>query len=517
MPTIEVPIPKDSYGSESSLSSDALGLERPLLAAGTPLTPMGVVQEGTFIQYPSYWKYVRQIRVKRTDSFKLGLSLGTLAALLIATLTNAFNPPIMALPAYYVSAPIFYANLMFFSPILCWALVLFFFERHSIPFHIVLDLKGRLITSVQVFKNALVLANLWLSSFFLFTLGTRHHITLHLLGLCTIRVPSTIFTAVNYASLLIYVWPFHGFHRSSRRVIIKDLASFFLGPFAVPIFRRTMLADITTSLVIPLRMFAEGTCLVFTGGLFTFTATTRMPVCITLAPLLSDVVSIVPYLWRFIQCLSQCFRKPVHRERIMPSLNAVKYLTCIVAVAVSGTIGVFENAGMVPWDWVVAVNLILVIISTAYCYIWDIFADWGMISFEGGRIRLRECLYPGVLPYILIPLANIPLRFAWALTLTPHGLWPYPQTLNLVLGLLEILRRFMWVAFRGLYFSAMIEKPGKAHGQIATMKIRRQRELHTMIREAQSTERLPLLDTIDMLNAPNTPIISTPGGVYNLI
>ncbi|KAG9395450.1 EXS family [Carpediemonas membranifera] len=479
MPTIEVPTHQylEGYDSESTTS---LGDHRQQdhLAPMTSLFAEDPTED-IFEPYQpkSYWKFVRGIRVGRLDSFKIGLSMGTVLALSIATLWYALNPPIMGLPSYYVSAPIFYANFLFFFPILCWAAVLFFFERYSVPYHIVLGLKGRLITSIQVFKNALVLANLWLGSFFLFTLGTRNHLTLDLLGLYTIHVPSTIFTAVNYISLLIYIWPIRGFHRSSRRVLLKDLATILVGPFAVPFFRRTLVADITTSLVIPLRLFAEGTCLVVTGGLFTFTATKRQPICITLAPLLSDVVSVLPYLWRFLQCSSQTYRMPSHRQKLLPILNTCKYLTCIVAVAVSGTISVFEDAGMVTSAPVVAVKLGMVCCSTIYCYVWDVLCDWGLFTIDHGRIRFRELLYPSKIPYLIIPVTNIILRFAWALTLTPHGLWPYPQTLNLILGALELVRRFVWVAFR-------------AENQVAQLRSQRRQEM------VQGVDSAPLLGSV---------------------
>ncbi len=393
----------------------------------------------------SVFTQLRDMELSRLDVFKIGSAIGFGIALVIVSSYYVFSPPIMQFAVYEVSAPIFYANILLFYPVLCWAIVLFIFERHEVQYASVLDLRPHLITSVQVLKNALTLFDMWLASYLCFSIAAKFTVTVHVFSLASFSVPSTLFTLANFLTLGIFVWPLRGFHRSSRKVLMGDLISILRAPFLRTTFRQSLMADVTTSLVIPLRLFLEGACLVVTGGLFRFELSHTPSMCLLAAPVAGDVISVTPYLWR----LTQCVERWIHTRENQHVFNAAKYATCVTAVLFSALCSVLASLGFTVGPAPHTLKIILVMVSTCYCYLWDVFVDWALLCRGSGPIpSFRPGLYPHRWAYRIAPITNFIMRFAWALTLPSRPLFPYPLTLQLILGAVEVTRRFIWVVLR---------------------------------------------------------------------
>lgn len=62
--------------------------------------------------------------------------------------------------------------------------------------------------------------------------------------------------------------------------------------------------------------------------------------------------------------------------------------------------------------------ILVYVISTAYCYCWDLYMDWGLLrSYEPGKKYLRPKLMYPVWFYYYAMISNFFLRFAWLLSL----------------------------------------------------------------------------------------------------
>ena len=87
-------------------------------------------------------------------------------------------------------------------------------------------------------------------------------------------------------------------------------------------------------------------------------------------------IGFLPYWWRFAQCLN----KYHETEQKVHLVNAGKYFSCLLSPAVLiFVISSDEDKGlkyeMNPLFWV---YFACHFVQTTYCFVWDIYMDWGL-------------------------------------------------------------------------------------------------------------------------------------------
>eukprot|EP00831_Metopus_contortus_P039809 TRINITY_DN3117_c0_g1_i2.p2 TRINITY_DN3117_c0_g1~~TRINITY_DN3117_c0_g1_i2.p2 ORF type:complete len:237 (+),score=13.24 TRINITY_DN3117_c0_g1_i2:827-1537(+) len=142
----------------------------------------------------------------------------------------------------------------------------------------------------------------------------------------------------------------------------------------------------------------------------------------------------------------QCLRKYYDTKEIHPHIvNAGKYMSKII-VAIVSIIQVFSNQSYPT------LNLILTLIATLYCLIWDMTMDWGLLRESPVYPMLRaKLLFPASYYYFALT-TNLILRFAWVITLFKSTIFYTSalgnQSLLFILGIAELYRRIQWSLFR---------------------------------------------------------------------
>lgn len=263
----------------------------------------------------------------------------------------------------------------------------------------------------------------------------------------TANVAAPIFPLLLFLfafSMIIFPW--------SKRKDLWIVLFYTIGaPFYDVTFRDGFVGDVLTSSVRPLQDIAFTLFYILSGlqGWWTqsydlddaalpverswWVRTVILPACM-----------VSPLWWRFNQNLRQTFDS----KKRWPYLgNALKYL----AAAEVAMFGVFNPVRKTSPVW-----LFCAVVATLYQVWWDIFMDWDLLVFSGGKIRLREKrLYQSTSMYWFILLVNFVLRFGWTWTFFPvqyldqtgglkttfQGIFAYIDPL---LASAEIIRRTMW-------------------------------------------------------------------------
>ena len=236
---------------------------------------------------------------------------------------------------------------------------------------------------------------------------------------------------------LLMINPLHCFYRRARWALWDVIWQIIISPFGKVRFRDFFLADIFTSLVKPFQDMGYSAC--FFGT--TAWIDNHDPQCGWL-PLVLILISLLPYYWRFMQCLNKYNETQLGFPHLV---NAGKYFSAIV-VGIMNLINLVSH----PNNNYYAMTYV---VSTVYCYIWDLTMDWGLLrGSEHPLLRPEEkMLYPHSWYYFAM-ISNLFLRFAWTLTMVPVAFFRINPTgshfLIFLLSVAEIYRRSQWALFR---------------------------------------------------------------------
>ena len=184
----------------------------------------------------------------------------------------------------------------------------------------------------------------------------------------------------------------------------------------------------------------------------TWTKPVNEEICTSSSNGIRPVVSCLPALWRFFQCL-RCF---FDTRQIKHLVNAGKYSTTfpVVLFAALFSVKVPSTFSLTKLDlsdvgWIVVCWMFFSFVHTVYTFIWDIHCDWGLLQLNKKTILRPHLLYRWKCLYYLAIVADLILRFAWVIKLSLAIVWHLDSDLYytaLVIG--EILRRFIWNFFR---------------------------------------------------------------------
>ncbi|XP_030381007.1 xenotropic and polytropic retrovirus receptor 1 [Scaptodrosophila lebanonensis] len=153
----------------------------------------------------------------------------------------------------------------------------------------------------------------------------------------------------------------------------------------------------------------------------------------------------LPAWFRFAQCLRR-FRDSGSKS-VVYLLNAGKYSTTFF-VAGFATLRIqtehkYKNTFQNPFTWAYLGSYV---VSTVYCYLWDVLKDFGLFQiWKGEHLFLRDKLvYPQFFYYFAI-IEDAILRLFWvAEFIILHNNVMTPYNCKTIGSILEITRRFIW-------------------------------------------------------------------------
>ncbi|KAI9387402.1 hypothetical protein POPTR_010G165800v4 [Populus trichocarpa] len=237
--------------------------------------------------------------------------------------------------------------------------------------------------------------------------------------------------------LIILLWPFNMFYRSSRFLLLTCI----FHCIAAPLYKVTLpdffLADQLTSQVQSLRSLEFYICY-YAWGDYKHRRNNckESPVFITF----SFIVAVIPYWSRLLQCLRRLFEE----KDPMQGYNGLKYFLTIVAVCLRTAYNINNGDGWRAIAWVF--SSVAAIIGTY----WDLVFDWGLLQRHSKNRWLRDkLLVPHKSVYFGAMVLNILLRFAWLQTVLNFRVTSlHEETMVTLVASLEIIRRGMWNFFR---------------------------------------------------------------------
>ncbi|XP_009111779.1 phosphate transporter PHO1 homolog 9 [Brassica rapa] len=245
--------------------------------------------------------------------------------------------------------------------------------------------------------------------------------------------------ALLFCLLTVSFCPFDIIYRASRYFFIGSVIRCVLSPLYKVILPDFFLADQLTSQVQAFRSLLFYVC--YYGWAGDFKKRTHECYESEIYKKLYLVVAIVPYWFRFAQCI----RRLVEEKDKNQGLNALKYLSTILAVA---TRTIFE---MQKGRYLLTVAVATSTIATLFNTYWDIFMDWGLMNPNSKNPWLRDkLLIPHKSTYFIVMVVNVVLRLAWMQTVLGIREAPFlhKRALVAVVAILEIIRRGIWNFFR---------------------------------------------------------------------
>ena len=140
-------------------------------------------------------------------------------------------------------------------------------------------------------------------------------------------------------------------------------------------FRHFFLADVITSMTGPLQHLMYIVCFYKDKHFVSGDPIKLEDECGT-AYIFYWIIGFLPYWWRFAQCLN----KYHETEQKVHLINAGKYFSCLLSPAVLIFVADQSKGGKLKYDtdpmfWV---YFGCHLVQTTYCFIWDIYMDWGL-------------------------------------------------------------------------------------------------------------------------------------------
>lgn len=237
----------------------------------------------------------------------------------------------------------------------------------------------------------------------------------------------------------------HGF--SQRWYLLGEIAAVLAAPFTKTTFLRSFIADILCSMPKIFTDLQYAVCIYATGtwrdqqdgaarGHLSYgTCGSGSPTYFRL----QIVLAFLPPALRLLQ-ICRAYVDTRQRKHIF---NAIKF-SCSLLVTGLATVRSLSGSsgGDIDKAW-----LMCSVLTTLYSWYWDVVMDWGLGNTRCAHFLLRDCLlYAPHCYYWAICLDGI-MRLGWAVYISPGQVY-VRQHVILLLGCVELVRRFMWAIFR---------------------------------------------------------------------
>ncbi|KAL9642144.1 hypothetical protein ABK040_007149 [Willaertia magna] len=411
------------------------------------------------------------------DSFKLALCIGMVIplALMIVFMWFFREPLYDKFPGFFDVLPIYRSTMLYIMYGWLYGLNLYIWERNRVNFAYLFEFHPmNHLKYIKVWKTASVLTVFWFVFFFLYLATVKNYLTI----LDAKWYPLTM----GLVLIFIAVLPMHVFHLSARYTLLQVLGKLLITPFGEIKFKHFFVADILTSMVIPITDTSYMLCYYFSNA-WSGQVQNKCP---DLNKVMAPLLTFLPFFWRLLQCCRRFYDDRTQKSQL---LNALKYL-CALLVIIFNTLHVnLERAddwGPFRWIWI-----FIIPVSTLYAFTWDILMDWGLFTIKrynkttdtnnsiltkvkrilGFEIVMRNRrLYRNKGVYRLAILFNCIARFAWAGTISTFSKQS-KEYLNIVFGSIELCRRCNWSVYR-LEWAAISNDEGfRKHVTVPGMKV----------------------------------------------
>lgn len=249
---------------------------------------------------------------------------------------------------------------------------------------------------------------------------------------------------IPLAAVLIFVTaifaPVNLLYRSARRFFIRCFQHLILAPFRRVVLADFFLGDQLTSQVFLFRNIQFMLCY-YSSSSFLDRVNDR---CDTKNPFsqLVYVFSMMPYWWRFLQCLRR-YRDEEDTDQLW---NAGKYASALIAVLVKTR---YVQRGTAIW---LVLFILFSCIAMLYQLYWDLVIDWGLLQPHSQNPWLRDqVILKKKYLYFLSMIVNAVLRVAWLSSIQGfHRAIPGigKPGWDAMFAALEVIRRGHWNFYR---------------------------------------------------------------------
>lgn len=235
---------------------------------------------------------------------------------------------------------------------------------------------------------------------------------------------------------------------TQRIGMLRQLTAVLWSPFTEVTFMRTFMADILCSMP---RIFTDlqyTLCIYMTGRYWDkqnewqeeshMHAYDTCGAGSTTYVWLQNLFSFCPFYIRFMQSL----RSWVDSGDSKHVYNALKYALSLSVTGLALAHKKFPSNMYLEPTW-----FRISTITTLYCFYWDVYMDWGLGCLDSRHTFLRDELYFSPSTYYTAIVLDLLMRLGWAILISPGQSYVEQHTI-LLLGCVELFRRFMWSIFR---------------------------------------------------------------------
>lgn len=230
-----------------------------------------------------------------------------------------------------------------------------------------------------------------------------------------------------------------------RFYMLKLIGRSIISPITGVDFPIAWFTDQMVCLITCFTDFAYALCYYTTLDLYTIPTSLDKNVCNSSANVyVVFLVGMFIFVWRMLQCIRQGIADGSYFCRTY-FFNTLKYLSALITLILSFVYSA-ANPNIFPLWCVFSV------ITTLYCYYWDLKYDWGLLEKGSRHTILRNGLaFKSPIVYYVILVVNFILRLSWILTLSPSIMESFavkPIVFALITGTLEIIRGVLWNLIR---------------------------------------------------------------------
>jgi hypothetical protein len=204
---------------------------------------------------------------------------------------------------------------------------------------------------------------------------------------------------------LVLFWPFDHMYRDFRLETAKAFGQMSIAPFGEVKFRHFFLADVLTSAKPIFIDTVAMTCFCVNR---LHKEPTDLSYCGKPQIAIGYVISVIPYWWRFWQCI----RRYYDSNDVKNLYNACKYATGISSALLGIMMHTHPKVTGWYWAW-----FGMQLVSTIFSYAWDLYMDAGLLRCWGAEsFALREKIVYHRFFYYMFIVVNFALRFVWLFT-----------------------------------------------------------------------------------------------------
>ena len=241
--------------------------------------------------------------------------------------------------------------------------------------------------------------------------------------------PGRVVSILMWLTLLVFLFnPFNVLLRRGRFSFILVCIRVFIAPFHFVYFGDFFLADQLNSTVAIMLDIQYLICYSICQPWDSRDVNEK--ICTSSGNGIRPILSCLPSLWRFLQCL-RCY---YDTRKVKHLINAVKYATTfpVVILATIFSIRVKDSSfnfslaslNLNNVGWIIFAWFFFSILHSLYTFVWDVYCDWGLWNCRPKRTCLRPHLVYGYkILYFFSIIFDLVLRFAWTVKLTLAIVW----------------------------------------------------------------------------------------------